>query len=77
MKGQEVIANWFEQKEWRQFPFQKEMEKAFLSGYSGLLNAPTGSGKTFALFLPFIADYINKIHFITQRHKSMCKASWN
>ena len=60
MKGQEVIANWFEQKEWRQFPFQKEMEKAFLSGYSGLLNAPTGSGKTFALFLPFIADYINK-----------------
>lgn len=36
------------------------MEKAFLKGYSGLLNAPTGSGKTFAMFLPFIADYINR-----------------
>src|SRR6201996_5386791 len=36
------------------------MEEAYLDGYSGLLNAPTGSGKTFALFLPFLADYINK-----------------
>lgn len=68
MKGQEVISNWFKQKEWRQFPFQKEMEKAFLSGYSGLLNAPTGSGKTFALFLPFIADYINN-HPDNYQHK--------
>lgn len=35
------------------------MEDAYLAGYSGLLNAPTGSGKTFAMFLPFLADYIN------------------
>ena len=34
--------------------------EAYLEGYSGLLNAPTGSGKTFALFLPFLADFINK-----------------
>ncbi len=31
-----------------------------MSGFSGLLNAPTGSGKTFALFLPFLADFINR-----------------
>src|ERR1700749_300437 len=36
------------------------MEEVYLQGYSGLLNAPTGSGKTFALFLPFLADYINR-----------------
>lgn len=36
------------------------MEEAYLAGFSGLLNAPTGSGKTFALFLPFLADFINK-----------------
>lgn len=58
--GQEIIAEWYKKKGWRQFPFQKEMEKAYLSGSSGLLNAPTGSGKTFALFLPFLADYVNK-----------------
>ncbi len=58
--GQQVIRNWYKQKNWQQFAFQGEMEAAYLGGYSGLLNAPTGSGKTFALFLPFLADYINK-----------------
>jgi len=58
-KGQQVIRAWYKQKKWKQFPFQQEMEAAYLAGNSGLLNAPTGSGKTFALFLPFLADYIN------------------
>lgn len=58
--GQQIIAEWYKRKNWHQFPFQQEMEEAYLGGYSGLLNAPTGSGKTFALFLPFLADYINK-----------------
>lgn len=58
-KGQKIISDWYSKKNWQQFPFQKEMETAFLDGYSGLLNAPTGSGKTFAMFLPFIAAYID------------------
>ncbi|MES2274460.1 MAG: ligase-associated DNA damage response DEXH box helicase [Bacteroidota bacterium] len=58
--GQQIIAEWYRKKNWEQFPFQKEMEQAYLSGYSGLLNAPTGSGKTFALFLPFLEGYINR-----------------
>ncbi|MBC8051532.1 MAG: ligase-associated DNA damage response DEXH box helicase [Sphingobacteriaceae bacterium] len=70
MKGEEVISKWYRQKQWEQFPFQKEMEKAFISGYSGLLNAPTGSGKTFALFLPFVADYINKYPDTYQQRKN-------
>jgi ATP-dependent Lhr-like helicase len=57
--GQQIIRQWFKQKNWQQFAFQLEMEDAYLNGYSGLLNAPTGSGKTFAMFLPFLADYIN------------------
>jgi ATP-dependent Lhr-like helicase len=59
-KGQQIIQQWYKQKTWKQFSFQKEMEEAYLAGFSGLLNAPTGSGKTFALFLPFLADFINK-----------------
>ncbi len=58
--GQRIVSSWFLQKGWQQFPFQKEMEAAYLDGFSGLLNAPTGSGKTFALFLPFLAEYINQ-----------------
>jgi len=59
-RGQQVIKQWYKQKRWEQFAFQSEMEAAYLNGFSGLLNAPTGSGKTFALFLPFLADYINR-----------------
>jgi len=59
-KGQQIIREWYRKKNWEQFAFQLEMEDAYLNGYSGLLNAPTGSGKTFALFLPFLADFINK-----------------
>jgi ATP-dependent Lhr-like helicase len=59
-KGQQVIRDWYQRKNWEQFAFQRDMEAAYLGGFSGLLNAPTGSGKTFALFLPFLADYINK-----------------
>jgi len=58
--GQRIIRDWYKKKNWEQFAFQREMEAAYLGGFSGLLNAPTGSGKTFALFLPFLADYINK-----------------
>ncbi len=58
--GQQVIQEWYQRKRWRQFPFQQEMEEAYLAGNSGLLNAPTGSGKTFAVFLPFLAGYINQ-----------------
>ncbi|SEO88836.1 ATP-dependent helicase Lhr and Lhr-like helicase [Mucilaginibacter gossypiicola] len=57
--GQQVIQQWYKEKNWEQFPFQSEMMDAYLGGYSGLLNAPTGSGKTFALFLPFLAGFIN------------------
>ena len=59
-KGEKIIQNWYKTKKWEQFAFQQEMMESCLSGQSGLLNAPTGSGKTFAMFLPFLADYINQ-----------------
>ncbi len=68
-KGQQIIREWYRQKNWEQFAFQQEMEDAYLRGFSGLLNAPTGSGKTFALFLPFLADFINK-HPDTYTHQT-------
>src|ERR1700744_6770021 len=59
-RGEQVIQQWYKKKNWQQSAFQQEMADAYLQGYSGLLNAPTGSGKTFALFLPFLADHINR-----------------
>lgn len=59
-KGFEIVENWFSSKKWEVFPFQKETWDAFLDGKNGLLNAPTGSGKTFALWLPCIIKWINE-----------------
>lgn len=59
-KGFETVENWFTSKKWNIFPFQKEAWDAFLEGKNGLLNAPTGSGKTFALWIPNIIKWINE-----------------
>ena len=50
--------NWFKSKKWKAFPFQKETWSAFLNGDSGIVNAPTGSGKTYALLLGAILSYL-------------------
>ena len=39
------------------FPFQREAWQAYLSGEHGLVNAPTGSGKTYSLILPILLEY--------------------
>jgi ATP-dependent Lhr-like helicase len=70
--GQQIIRDWYKQKDWQQFAFQREMEGAYLGGFSGLLNAPTGSGKTFALFLPFLADFVNRHpNYKTQKNNGL------
>jgi len=49
---------WFKTKGWRAFPFQHEAWTAYLEGKSGLVNAPTGSGKTYSLILPILLEYL-------------------
>lgn len=50
--------NWFQKKGWTPFDFQKACWEHYLQGRSGLLNAPTGSGKTMALWMPVLIEYI-------------------
>lgn len=45
---------WFNTRGWTPFPFQQEAWDAFLAGKSGLINAPTGSGKTLSLAVPIL-----------------------
>lgn len=51
---------WFRSRKWQAFPFQKEAWRAFLNGQSGLVNAPTGSGKTYSLFIGAALDFIRR-----------------
>ncbi|CDF79597.1 ATP-dependent helicase [Formosa agariphila KMM 3901] len=60
-KELELIAHdWFKQQNWEPFPFQKQTWTAFLQGKNGLLNAPTGSGKTYALWVPIVLEYMKR-----------------
>ncbi|HPI80548.1 MAG TPA: DEAD/DEAH box helicase, partial [Cyclobacteriaceae bacterium] len=47
---------WFKKRGWCPFPFQLEAWEAYLKGRSGVVNAPTGSGKTYSLVVPIILE---------------------
>lgn len=71
-----IASNWFESQGWKPFPFQTQTWTAFLQGKNGLLNAPTGSGKTYALWLPIILNYIKENPNYKSKHNSGLKAIW-
>ena len=56
-RGQAVIAfrAWFAARGWEPFPFQEEVWRAVAAGESGVLHAPTGTGKTLAAWLGAVA----------------------
>ncbi len=51
-------TDWFDQQGWTPFPFQLEAWQAHLDGYHGLVNAPTGSGKTYSLGIPILLEFL-------------------
>lgn len=71
-----LAENWFKDQGWKSFPFQTQTWTAFLQGKNGLLNAPTGSGKTYALWFPVVLDYVKKNPDYKTKHKSGLKAIW-
>lgn len=46
----EVLEEWFSHCGWTPFLFQKEAWQAYLEAQSGLIHAPTGLGKTYAIW---------------------------
>ena len=72
----DIANNWFQSQDWKPFPFQKQTWKAFLAGKNGLLNAPTGSGKTYALWFPVVLNYIKRNPDYKTKHKKGLKAIW-
>ncbi|MFT6794973.1 MAG: ATP-dependent Lhr-like helicase [Maribacter sp.] len=71
-----IAQNWFLEQDWKPFKFQKDTWTAFLQGKHGLLNAPTGSGKTYALWFPVVLNYIKHNPDYKTKHKKGLKAIW-
>ncbi|MBL7703083.1 MAG: ligase-associated DNA damage response DEXH box helicase [Ferruginibacter sp.] len=58
--GYQIINNWLQQKGRQPFLFQQQTWQAILDKKSGLVNAPTGYGKTFSVFIGAVIDFINQ-----------------
>ncbi len=58
-KGFRIADQWFKSMAWVPLPFQYDTWKAFNHGKSGMVNAPTGSGKTYSILVAAIIEYIN------------------
>ena len=56
----ELGKKWFSDQGWAPFLFQENTWKSYLDGHSGLVNAPTGSGKTFSLFIGAALEFIRE-----------------
>ena len=59
-KGYAVINTWLKEKGLSPFQFQEETWQHIIDKKSGLVNAPTGCGKTFSVFIGTIIDFINE-----------------
>jgi ATP-dependent Lhr-like helicase len=70
-------VEWFQQNNWKPFTFQVEAWKAYLEGNHGLVNAPTGSGKTYSLIVPILLEFIknNPTNFRSKKNSGL-QAIW-
>nr|WP_121272226.1 ligase-associated DNA damage response DEXH box helicase [Pedobacter schmidteae] len=59
-KGYKTVIKWLKSDKRKPFKFQTDAWQYYAEGYSGLVNAPTGFGKTFSIFLAVVIDELNK-----------------
>jgi ATP-dependent Lhr-like helicase len=58
--GYDTVTAWLRDRGMEPFAFQREAWSQILAGRSGLVNAPTGCGKTYSVFLGAVMDFIDR-----------------
>ncbi len=58
------------------FTFQEQAWEAIATGRSGLVNAPTGCGKTYSVFLGALIKFINENHNYQVKKNSGLQLIW-
>ena len=71
-EGYTIITDWMRQKGNTPFSFQEKAWKKYSKGYSGMVVAPTGFGKTFSIFLAVLIDFMNN----PSRYQKGLKLLW-
>ncbi|MBK5279806.1 MAG: ligase-associated DNA damage response DEXH box helicase [Bacteroidia bacterium] len=71
-----LALDWFRTKGWVPFDFQLEAWKSYLDGFHGLVNAPTGSGKTYSLIVPVLLQAIRNSSSLKSKRKASLQVIW-
>jgi ATP-dependent Lhr-like helicase len=58
-KGYKTVIKWLRSSKKKPFQFQVDAWQYYAEGYSGMVNAPTGFGKTYSMFLAVVIDELN------------------
>ncbi len=74
--GFEVIHTWMAAQGKKPFQFQLDAWNAMCKGQSGLVNAPTGFGKTYSVFMGALIDFINRNPDNYRRAKNGLQLLW-
>lgn len=53
------LMEWFAAQGWQPLEYQQQVWRAALAGESGLVHSSTGTGKTYAAWLPFVSQAAN------------------
>ncbi|XVJ61074.1 MAG: ligase-associated DNA damage response DEXH box helicase [Tepidisphaera sp.] len=57
--GLEAVLAWFADRSWRPWAFQREVWERYARGQSGLIQVPTGSGKTYAAYFGALIELMD------------------
>ncbi len=57
--GFKVIKQWLDKQQRKPFAFQQQTWESIINAESGLVNAPTGFGKTYSVFLGALIQFVN------------------
>jgi ATP-dependent helicase Lhr and Lhr-like helicase len=68
-KAYQIILDWLASKGRQPFAFQQQAWQHIANGKSGLVNAPTGCGKTYSVFIGAIIHFINQHPELYQQKK--------
>jgi len=71
-EGFKIVSRHFESLGNTPFEFQVKTWDKYMRGYSGMVIAPTGFGKTFSVFMAVLIDYMNH----PQRYQKGLKLLW-
>lgn len=75
-RGYRIVKEWMQENGRKPFPFQEEAWQNISSQNSGIVNAPTGCGKTFSVFLGAVIQFINGHDDFRERKNNGLQMLW-